>query len=64
MKKQSSRERFSAIDRSKPGAGLATGDSVPSTDTSYSLVQAAFFFDDFTQASTKATPSTPSWTVG
>lgn len=27
-------------------------------------VQAAFFFDDFTHASTKATPSTPSSTVG
>lgn len=30
----------------------------------YSFVQAAFFFDDLTQASTKATPSTPSWIVG
>ena len=30
----------------------------------YSFVQAPFFFDDLTQASTKATPSTPSWTVG
>ena len=29
-----------------------------------SFVQAPFFFDDLTQASTKATPSTPSCTVG
>jgi hypothetical protein len=30
----------------------------------YSFVQAPFFFDDFTQASMKATPSTLSWTPG
>jgi len=39
-------------------------DDVPFGSLAYSFVQAPFFFDDFTQASTKATPSTPSSTVG
>jgi hypothetical protein len=58
-------ERFAraAEQREKPLAALSTGRRT-AAGVDQSFVQAAFFFDDFTQASTKATPSTPSCTVG